>query len=578
MRRYFLTTFLCLMWLLSAFAGAKPNIILITLDSTRADRVGFLGAKGKLTPSLDAIARQSLVFERAYSQAPLTLVSHATILSGTYPQTHHVSPLGSSMGMSVPYLPALLHDQGYRTAAFVGSIDLDPRDGPAAGFDRGFDNYSAPFRLPQAGESNSVERRANQVFAQVSEWLTQNAQHKFFLWIHFNDPHSPYEASPPSSGHHGSPYDRAISYTDAEIGKLVDLLRAHKIYNDALLIITASQGESLGAHGEETHGVFLYDETIHVPLLVKLPELRMAAHRVTGRVRLVDIAPTVMEIAGLAVPSQMEGQSLLRVVMTNADLPVYAGSRYSRLAFGWSELQSWRARRFLFIRAPRPELYDLKTDPGATHNLAQSSKATLETLAAQLAAFDQHFSAEGRSNSELSSAEMQKLASLGYVGMQKSTATANSRADGTDPKDVIATANKLGRAIVAINSGQPEAAASGLQAMVAAQPNMYLPQYELGVAKEELHKYSEAIEHLRKAIELQPESAWAQYEMGLSLLKTKDYKSAAIYLEIAVAHLPELADAHPLLAEAYDHLGRPEDAKRERSKAAQLTQKSEQSR
>lgn len=563
MRRCFVSIFLCLIWSLFISAESKPNIILITMTSTRSDRMGFLGSKAKLTPNLDGLARHSLVFERAYAQAPSTVVSDATILSGTYPQTHQVTPFGSVLGKSLPFLPAILHDQGYRTSAFAGPVGLDPREAPVSGFDRGFDSYTATFLLPPAGETRRGTPASQE--NQARAWIAQNAQHAFFLWINLNNG----QASSGPSATREAPYDRKVFHADAEVGRLLDFLRAHNLYENALLIVTASEGESLGAHGEDGHGVFVYDETIHVPLLIKLPRNQMAAKRISGRVRLVDIAPTVLELAGLPVPSQMEGQSLLRVAKTSADEQVYAGSQYPRLAFGWSELQSWRAGKFLFVRAPHPELYDLNSDPAATHNLSQSSKATLDTLAAQLDAFNRHFSADNRGQTGLSSAEMQKLASLGYVGLQKSNANLNS-ATGTDAKDVIATANQVDEAMVAINNGQPEKAVSALQAIVAAQPNLYLPQYELGVAQVQLHKYAEAIEHLRKAIEIQSESPWAHYEIGFSLLKTGDFKSAAIYLEIVVSHLPQFAGAHSLLAAAYDHLGRGEDAKRERGKAAQL--------
>ena len=163
-----------------------------------------------------------------------------------------------------------------------------------------------------------------------------------------------------------------MAAADAAVGKLVAALRASKLYDDALIVIASDHGESLGAHGEETHGVFLYDETIHVPLLVKLPQTLNAAKRVAARASLVDIAPTVLEIAGVAIPSQMQGQSLLRIAKSNADQPVYSASDFPQRAFGWSALESWRAGKYLYVRAPKPELYDLSADPGATHNLAQS--------------------------------------------------------------------------------------------------------------------------------------------------------------------------------------------------------------
>ena len=204
------------------------------------------------------------------------------------------------------------------------------------------------------------------------------------------------------------------------------------------IVVVADHGDSLGAHGEDTHGIFLYDETIHVPLLVKLPQDAMAGKRVNGRVRLVDIAPTVLETARIAVPSQMQGQSLLRIAKasTDADQPAYARSDFPQQAFGWSPLESWRAGKYLYIRAPQPELYDLSADPKATRNLAQSSSAVLQTLAAQLKAFDDHLGNEaGKSGgSTLTSSEVQKLASLGYVGLQKSTSGVDAAVSGTDPK------------------------------------------------------------------------------------------------------------------------------------------------
>jgi choline-sulfatase len=544
-----------------SWAATSPTVILITLHSTRADRMGFLGSK-HATPSLDALAKQSIVFEHAYSQAPLTVVSHATILSGTYPQTHQISEFGSPLASSLPYLPDLLRARGYHTAAFVGSIALDPKNGLAPGFDRGFNVYDAGFHRPQRGENRyqAVERRGEQVVAHAAAWLARNQQTPFFLWVELDDPQA---AS-------GAAYDRAVAAADTAVGKLVAALRARKLYDDAVIVVTADHGESLGAHGEDTHGIFLYDETIHVPLLVKLPQNQMAAKRVPGKVRLVDVAPSVLELAGVAVPSAMQGQSLLRIAKTNptADQPVYSRSDFPQRGFGWSGLQSWRAGKYLYIRAPKPELYDLSADPGAAHNLAQTSKATLDTIAGQLDAFDQRFSGGKSAGPELTSSEMQKLASLGYVGLQKS-AGASTAATGTDPKDVIATANKVQNAMLAIDSGEPERAISVLQPLVATQPGMYLAQYALGVAYAQQQQYAKAVESLHKAIELRPDSAWANYEIGSALLKTGDFKTAAVHLEIASNRLPEFAEAHSLLAQAYEHLGRAEEAKRERAKAGQ---------
>ena len=543
-----------------AFA-ANPNVVLITLDSARADHMGFLGTS-HATPALDALAKQSLVFEHAYAQAPLTVVSHTSILTGTYPQTNQANELGSPLPSSLPYLPDLFRARGYHTAAFVGTIALDPKNGSAPGFDRGFAAYDAGFHQPKKGENRylATERRGDQVAARAIAWLAKNSHGPFFLWVQLNDAHAPY----------GTSYDSAVSRADAAVGKLIAALRASKQFEDVIVAVASDHGESLGAHGEDTHGVFLYDETIRVPLLLKLPQNQMAAKRVSSKVSLIDLAPTLLEIAGIPVPSQMQGESLLRIAKSSgADQPVYSRSDFSQRAFGWSGLESWRAGKYLYIRAPRPELYDLSADPTASHNLAQSSKATLDTMAAQLESFDRHFTASGQST-ELSSSEVQKLASLGYVGLQKSSGN-SSVVTGTDPKDTIATANKVLAAMASLADGESEKASGALQPIVTSQPNTYLAQFGLGMALAQQQQFAPAVEHLHKAIELQPDSAWAHYYMGMSLLKSGDAKTAVVHLEIATTRLPENPEAHALLAQAYEKLGRAEDAKKEKLKSGQKT-------
>jgi arylsulfatase A-like enzyme len=542
-------------------AANRPNIVLVTLDSARSDRMGFLGSKNA-TPNLDALARQSIIFEHAYAQAPLTVASHATILSGTYPQTHGAGELGVMLATSLPYLPDLLHGYGYRTAAFVGSIQLDPRAGFAPGFARGFDLYDAGFHQVQPGETGapSTERSASEVIARAATWLNRSGKAPFFLWVQLNGPHAGSK----------TPYDRAITATDAALGKLISALRAQKVYENAVIVVAADHGESLGAHGEETHGIFLYDETIHVPLLIQLAQGQMAGKRIGGHVRLLDIAPTLLEIAGIPVPSQMQGQSLLRVAKGNPDAgqPVYSRSDFPQQAFGWGLLESWRAAKYLYVRAPKPELYDLSADPNATRNLAQSSKAVLETMAAQLAAFDSHFARASQQNGPgLTSTEMEKLASLGYVSILKAVSS-DTAETGIDPKDTIAIANQTLGAGLALKEGKRDEAIAAFRKVLGVQPNVYLAHYGLGEALVEQRKYQDAMGHLHKAIELRPDSAWAHYEMGLALMNTNDFTTSAVHLEITTRQLPEFAAAHSALAKVYEHLGRREDAIRERFNAS----------
>src|SRR5215467_4588858 len=545
-----------------SWAATKPNIILVTLDSTRADRMGFLGARGSLTPNLDGLAHQGIVFAQAYAQAPTTVVSAATILTGTYPQTHQASEFGTPLPRTLPFLPALLHANGYRTAAYVGSILLDPRNGPYQGYDRGFDLYDAGFHGASQGERRfqSVERHGNEVATRATKLLINNKHHPLFLWVHLQDP----------AGVSANAYDRAIAAADTAVGRLMSLLRAQSLYDDAVIVVASPHGESLGAHGEDTHGVFLYDETIHVPLVLKLPRNQMAGKQTKNRARLLDISPTVLAEAGVAIPGQMQGQSLIRIAQatSQADQPAYSRSEFSKRAFGCSTLESWRAGKFLYIRAPKPELYDLASDPGAIHNLAQSAKATLETIASQMQALDNHLGndASKSAGSGLTTSEMQKLASLGYVGLQKAGAGVNAAAEGSDPKDSIAAINRTTSAILDLQDGKPEQAILALRQVIAVHPTSYLAQYGMGAALVEQQRYADAVPYLHKAIELQPDSAWAHYAMGLSLMKAGDFNTSAVHLEIAAGRLPGFDAAHLALAEAYEHLGRGPDGSRERAK------------
>src|SRR5262245_45652736 len=355
-------------------AQQKPDIILVTLDTTRADRMGFLGSTRALTPNLDALAKESIVFTRAYAQAPITTVSHATILTGTFPPAHRVNDFGSPLPASVPYLPDVLRQQGYRTGAFVGSLILDSRAGTAPGFTRGFDGYDAGYRLRRPGQDRyrTVERRGDEVVTRALGWVTAQTRQPFFLWVHLFDPHDPYD--PPGDLKRrfaSAPYDGEIAWIDQLAGRLLTELKTKGLSEQTMPVIAADHGEALGEHGEQTHGPCRYDETLRVPLGVRWPGRQQTGKRVEARVRLADVAPTILEASGVAVPPGVQGESLMKA---GADRPAYAETEYPRRGFGWAPLAAWRADRFLFVRAPRPELYDQAADAGALRNL-QSTRA-----------------------------------------------------------------------------------------------------------------------------------------------------------------------------------------------------------
>lgn len=538
-------------------AAERPSVLIVTLDTVRADRMGFLGSPRGLTPILDRLAARAVVFERAYAQAPMTTVSHATLLSGTYPQYHRVNDFGVPLAASVPYLPALFRTAGYRTGAFVGSLILEPQAGIAAGFDRGFDTYDAGYHVRRGSEDRyrSVERRADEVVDRALRWLARPAGPPFFLWVHLFDAHAPYDPPAPFAARHPSaPYDGEVAYVDRAVGRLLEALDKRRGLEDVLVVIASDHGEGLGDHGEDTHGVFLYDATIHVPLLIQLPQGRSAGVRVKSRVRLVDVAPTVLQASGLSVPPAMQGESLLPTLgAARGDRPAYAETTYPLRAFGWSALASWRADRFLYVEAPRRELYDLASDPGAARNIADQRALVAERIGAELASFRNRTRAGGDTEDgpKLDPATLERLASLGYVA-----GGAPSAPSGIDPKDKVALANAVHAAMEAAENGDPAKAVSLLKGVVAKEPRMQLAQMQLGAALSRQGRYADAIGPLRKAIELDPEALVGHYEMGSALLQTGQPEPASQHFQIVVSSMPEFAEARFALASAQARLDR----------------------
>ena len=549
----------------------RPNILLITLDTTRADRMGFLGSKRGLTPHLDAIAQQGIVFTRAYSHVPITTASHATILTGTYPQFNRVNDFGIPLSARLPYLPDLLRAHGYHTGAFVGSLILDPLDGTAPGFDRGFEVYDAGFHLRRHGidRYKSVERRAGDVVSHALSWLSQLPNGPFFLWVHLYDAHDPYDPPAPFKEKFASqPYDGEIAYADAAVGTLIDEIRKHGLYDETLIAVTADHGESLGAHGENTHGIFLYDETLHVPLLFKLPLNKSAGLRIETRARLVDVAPTILEEAGLPVPKEMQGESLAELIKPPPkdgvpdadDRSAYAETDYPHRAFGWSSLRALRTGKYLYIRAPEPELYNQSTDPESAHNLAGTSKAVTDTLGSQLNDFRSRTSQTLVELAKPDAEQMQKLQALGYVASDAAESKDSDKLTGTDPKQKIEVSNLLHDAMFNVEDARYEEAIPLLKKALAEQPDLPVANMQYGIAQARLKNYGEALGPLQKAVQLMPDNGLGHYELGLALFETGDWKGAAPQFEAAVNRAPRWADAQFSLAAVYARIDRVPEA------------------
>lgn len=574
LRRSSLIFLFCLAPFLAAVAQrSTPNIILITLDTTRADRMGFLGSKAGLTPNLDDLAKQSVVFTRAYAQVPLTTPSHAAILTGTYPQFNHIEDLGSPLAKDIPYLPEILHRRGYRTGAFVGAMILDPVNKGAPGFERGFDKYDAGFHRRKPGEERytSVERRAGDVVDRALVWLSKRSPGPFFLWLHFYDAHDPYDPPEPfKSKFASSPYDGEIAYTDSAVGKFVAALRAKGLYNSSAIAVMADHGEAFGEHGEQRHGIFLYDETIHVPFVIKLPAARRAGERVDTRVALADTAPTLLQIAGAAVPPTMQGHSLAPWLGAQpnvqartpapAESPVYSETNYPHKAFGWSMLRSWRTGKYLYVQAPKKELYDQSTDPEALHNLAADSKAVATTMESQLMAFHTKTSSEKTEKAQIDPAQAENLRALGYLASDESKTDVQNGEAEIDPKDKIEVANAMHQALVDIEQDRYDEAIPLLQQVTKGEPRSSTGHLELGRALVHVKRYDEALPVLRTAVEKTPESPMAHFELGLALVKTAQWEAALPEFQAAVAGSSNSAQMHFYLAAVLTKLRRHEEA------------------
>lgn len=549
-------------------ATAHPNVVLITLDTTRADRMGFLGSDRGLTPNLDNLSRHATVFSHAYAQVPLTTPSHAAILTGTYPQFSHIDYMGDRLGKDLPYLPDILRRNGYRTAAFVGALVLEPKK-LAPGFERGFDVYDAGFHRRGSSEDRyrSTERRGEEVVKRALAWLNRRPAGPFFLWVHLYDPHDPYSPPEPYRTRYKSqPYDGEIAYTDSVVGKLIAGLRAKKLLDSALVAIMADHGEAFGEHGEEHHGIFLYDETIHVPLLMKTPG-QQSGKNVETPVGLVDVAPTILRAIHLPIPAAVQGRSLVNTLKAPPGVkiepfPIYSESGYGRLSFGWSKLQAWRTARYLYIEAPARELYDMSADPLAEHNLAATSKPIADTTAAQVAEFYKKTAGTPAERKKLDWQQIESLHALGYMASD-SGAPSTSGETGPDPKQKIAIANLLYTALVDMENEDYQSAVPTLEQVLQQEPNTPIALLQLGRAYMSLKKYQEAVAPFQKLVEKKPDDAFARYEYGCALVKTGRWADAAPHFEAAVSQMTGSSMMHFYLALVYQRTSRTEEAAKE---------------
>jgi arylsulfatase A-like enzyme/Tfp pilus assembly protein PilF len=499
--------------------GRDLNVILITLDTCRADSLSCYGSKDVRTPTIDALAARGIRFERCYAQTPLTLPSHTTLMTGTLPLFHGVRDNGEFVvPQKLVTMAELFRDKGYETAAFIGAWVLDSRWGLNQGFDTYFDDFDlSKFR---AVSFETVQRPANEVMDHALPWLEAEKGKKFFAWIHLYDPHSPYEPPPPFASQYAAhPYLGEIAFADSELHRLQQFLETNGLLENTLIVFAGDHGESLGEHGEKTHGFFIYQAVLHVPLIIATPSPKLrgiVSSEVTG---LVDVLPTVCELAGLPTPVDVQGESLVAAFSgrRRAKAPlVYSETVYPLLHYGWSDLKSVQDGRYKLILAPVPELYDITADPGEERNLVYLQKKVYGDLNAGAEAL---IKAAGRNAYEMETSRVdaetrEKLAALGYVGSLVDPSKIKGK-KLANPRDMIGVFNELSLAREFEANGQPDEAIRAVQAIIAADPDTTAAAYEiLGASYMAKNDLGRAEENLRKAVELDPQLTNIHYRIG----------------------------------------------------------------
>lgn len=525
----------------AATVRPEPNVVVITIDTLRADHVGCYGYKQIRTPNIDALAAESARFLRAYTPVPVTLPAHTAIFTGTYPTLSGMHDFsGNKLNATQPTLASVLKQNGYVTGAVIGSAVLDSR----FGLNRGFDFYYDHFDFSRLQESNleEMERPGNIVADVALDWLGKNHASKFFLWMHLYDPHYPYRPPAPYSEQYKDQlYDGEIAFADAQVGRLISYLKANGLYRNTLIVLTGDHGESLGEHGEKTHGFFIYNATLHVPVIVHLPGT-LTAKVVPELANLTDLMPTVLQALKIEVPAQVQGRSLLGLLTPKAatkqddSRSLYAETFLPRLHFNWSELRSVETEKYQFINAPKPELYDLATDPGETRNLYAEKKAVSGELQARLSGLVRQYSADQElaEKTGLDPALMERLKSLGYAGFSGGTNSTATDKTLPDPKDRIQTYELISDAIAESQHGEYQDSTDKLITALKTEPTSVPVHYLLGLNYYRLREFAKAVEEFQRVLQLSPDYELATFQLGLSYARTGDFDQAIQALKHAL--------------------------------------------
>jgi arylsulfatase A-like enzyme/Tfp pilus assembly protein PilF len=495
-------------------AGVRPaalNLLLITLDTTRADRIHAYGFNGVETPNFDRLAAEGVLFERAFAPAPLTLPAHSSIFTGKFPPAHGVRDNGGFfLDERETTLAERLRAQGFTTGGFVGAYVLDHKWGVAQGFQTYFDDFD--LNKYQSLSLGSVDRPGNEVADKALAWLEKVSGSRFFGWVHFYDAHSPYSPPEPfKTRYDGHPYLGEIAFVDSQVGRLLAFLDQHDLFKNTVVVVMADHGESLGEHGEATHGFFVYQSTTHVPLVIRAPYSVMHGRRVADTVRSIDVLPTALELLGVPLADRLEGRSVVPL-MTGAakelGLGAYSEAIYPRFHFGWSDLRALTSGRYKYIAAPRPELYDLDRDPAETTNIYTERQGLGDRMNQELLALERRMSAGAtppQAAVEVDPDARGRLAALGYVGTFVSAA-ATDRAGLADPKDKITLFNLMTQAReTARHDKESDEGLRALARVVEEDPHVIDAWFMLGNEYYRRHEYERAITQYKRALDLKPD-------------------------------------------------------------------------
>ncbi len=573
-----------------ATPSRRPAIVLVTLDTTRADHVGAMGASFAKTPTFDRIAREGTLFTHAWSVAPLTTPAHASIMTGVLPRTHGVRNNGRlRLPESAKTLAEILHDAGYATGAFVGALPVSH----VFGFAQGFDVFDDDFRAGAAGVAPS-ERRGDAVVDAALPWLRERlagpSRQPFFLWVHLYDAHSPCDAPPfPGRESCASPYDAEMAFVDLQVHRILDEL--DRATDTPLIVVLAGDhGEGLGDHGESTHGLLVSEATLHVPLAMRGPGIE-SGRRSEELASVEDIAPTLLARIGLPIPPSMDGVDLL--AHRDRERVLMAESLHGFEVYGWSPLFALRRGDEKWVVAPRRERFDLASDPAETKNLFgqdPAADAKWEAVASDMLSAP---AVAGGEHATLDEHEREQLESLGYVGGGNEPATSATSVAGRDPNEAIADheryvtcssrvargPSELPEAIACLRelvasdpgnaefatklaqalriSGDVAASEAAYHAVLAAHPDDYFALLGLATLLDGARRFPESINLQRGFISAHPGNAGAEIRLGQTLLRAGSAQDALLIAETQLReHGPSDVESQILAMQSLAALGR----------------------